>query len=254
MLITGTCASLNLLRMSAASCSIIPCVGRRLASTRLLSDWYAAGSMVLERQLLELVLDAAHAEAVGDRRVDVERLLRDAHALVVGHVLQRAHVVQAIGELDEDDADVVDHRQQHLAEVLRLALFGRRKRDGADLGHAFDDVRDVLAELLADLVRRGEGVLDHVVQQAGGNADRVELHVGEDVGDFQRVDQVRLAGMADLSLMLEGRKHVGPPQQFEVGVRAVAADFVEQVFEPDHAESTDLQLYRFDGQIPATGV
>ena len=192
---------------------------------------------VLERQLLELVLDAAHAEAVGDRRVDVERLLRDAHAFVVGHVLQRAHVVQAIGELDEDDADVVDHRQQHLAEVLRLALLGRRERDGADLGHALDDVRDVLAELLADFLRRGERVLDHVVQQPGGNADRVEFHFGQDVGDFQRVHEVRLAGMADLSLVLQGRKYVGPAQQFEVGVRAVAADFVEQVFEPDHWSS-----------------
>ena len=47
MLITGTCASLNLLRMSAASCSIIPCVGRRLASTLVFSDWNAAGSMYL---------------------------------------------------------------------------------------------------------------------------------------------------------------------------------------------------------------
>ena len=32
---------------------------------------------VAERQLLELVLDLAHPEPVGDRRVDVARLLRD---------------------------------------------------------------------------------------------------------------------------------------------------------------------------------
>ena len=35
---------------------------------------------VLERQLLQLVLDLAHAEPVGDRRVDVARLLRDLDA------------------------------------------------------------------------------------------------------------------------------------------------------------------------------
>ena len=80
----------------------------------------------------------------------------------------------------------------------------------------------------------GKGVFDHVVQQAGGDADGVELHVGEDVGHFQRVDQVRLAGMADLSLVLEGRKHVGPAQQLQVGVGAVAADFVEQILEANH--------------------
>ena len=63
-------------------------------------------------------------------------------------VIERAHVVQAIGELDEDDADVVDHRQQHLAEVLRLTLLTRGERDGAELRHAFDDVRDLGAEQL----------------------------------------------------------------------------------------------------------
>src|SRR5207245_5095418 len=31
-------------------------------------------------------------------------------------------VVQAVGQLDDDHADVIDHRQEHLAEVLRLAL------------------------------------------------------------------------------------------------------------------------------------
>src|ERR671919_185093 len=128
MLITGTCASLSLLRMSAASCSIIPCVGRRLASTRLRSDSYADGSMYLN--------DSSSSSFL--MRLMPRRL--------------------AIGELDEDDADVVDHRQQHLAEVFRLAFFSRGKRDGANLGHAFDDVRDVFAELLADLLGRDERV------------------------------------------------------------------------------------------------
>jgi hypothetical protein len=32
-----------------------------------------------------------------------------------------------------------------------------------------------------------------------------ELHVREDVGHFHRVDQIRLARMADLSLVLQGR-------------------------------------------------
>jgi hypothetical protein len=76
------------------------------------------------------------------------------------------------------------------------------------------------------------------VQQAGGDADRIELHLGKDVGDFERVHEIRLAGMADLSLVLEGRKHVGPAQQFQVGVRTVAPDFVEQVFEPDHVPNS----------------
>jgi hypothetical protein len=72
------------------------------------------------------------------------------------------------------------------------------------------------------------------VQQAGGDADRVELHVRQDVSHLERMDEVGFARMADLSLMLQGRKDIGLAEQFEVGVRAVAADLVEQILETDH--------------------
>src|SRR5207253_4400378 len=50
----------------------------------------------------------------------------DAPLLVRLQVLQRAHVVQAVGKLDQHDAHVRHHRQQHLADVLGLARFRRR--------------------------------------------------------------------------------------------------------------------------------
>ena len=149
-------------------------------------------------------------------------------------MVQRPHVVQPVGELHQDHADVVDHRQQHLAEVLRLPLLARRELNRAELGHPFDDVRDVGAEQLLDPLDRRLGVLDDVVEETGGDRDDVELHVREQVGDLERVHQVGLAGMADLSLVLEGRKHVRPPQQLDVGVRVVAPDLFDEVLEPDH--------------------
>ena len=75
-----------------------------------------------EGEVLELVLHRAHADALGERRVDVHRLARDAQALVgAGDVMERAHVVQAVGELDQQHADVLRHRDDELAEILRLA-------------------------------------------------------------------------------------------------------------------------------------
>ena len=189
---------------------------------------------VPERQLLQLVLQFAHAETIGDRRVDVSRLLRDLDAPIFRQVIQRPHVVKAVAELDDDHADVVDHREQHLAEVLGLPLLARRKRNGADLGDAFDDVRDLRPEEFLDALDRRQGVFDHVVQQAGGDGDRVELHVGEEIGDRERVYQIGLAGMAHLSAVLEGGEHVRSPEQFDVGVRAVGPDFVQQILEANH--------------------
>ena len=198
---------------------------------------------VAERQLLELVLHLAHAEPVGDRRVDVARLLGDLDPPLLRQMAERPHVVQAVGQLHQDHADVVDHREQHLAEVLRLPLLARRKRDGADLRHAFDDVGDLGAEELFDPLDRGQRVFHDVVQQPGGNRHRVELHVGQEVGDGKRVDKVGLSGVTDLSPMLEGGEDVRPPQQLDVGVRAVGPNLLQEVLEANH-ENRCLNCYR----------
>ena len=89
-------------------------------------------------------------------------------------------------------------------------------------------------EQLLDAIDGGQRVLDDVVEQAGGNGDRVEPHVGEDVGHGERVNQVRLPRVAHLSPVLEGRENVGPPQQFDVGFRRIASDFFEEILEANH--------------------
>ena len=142
--------------------------------------------------------------------------------------------MQPVGELHQDDADVVDHREQHLAEVLRLPLLAGRERDRAELRDPFDDVRDVRAEQLLDPIDGSVRVLDDVVEEAGGDGHDVQLHVRELVRHLQGMDQVGLAGVAHLSLVLECREHVGAPQQFDVGVGIAAPHLFSEVLEPDH--------------------
>ena len=173
-------------------------------------------------------------EPVGDGRVDVAGFLGDRNPPVLGQVAQGPHVVQPVGQLDEDDADVIDHRQQHLAEVLGLSFLARREPNGANLGHAFDDMGDLGTEQLTNPVDGRQRVFDDVVKQAGGDRHRVELHVRQKVRNRKRMNQIRLARMADLAAVLERREHVGPAQELDVGVGAVGPDFFKQIFEADH--------------------
>ena len=189
---------------------------------------------VLERQLLELVLDLAHAQAVGDRPVDVARLLRDLEPTLLGQVVQRPHVVEPVGQLHEDHADVVDHGQQHLPEILGLTLLARRELDRAELGHAFDHMGHVRPEELLNALDGRLRVFDDVVEEAGGDGHDVELHVGEEIRDLERVDEVRLPGVADLSLVLEGGEDVRPPEQLDVGLGVGGPDLFDEVLEPNH--------------------
>ena len=166
-----------------------------------------------------------------ERGVDVERLAGDLLLLLGLQVLERAHVVQAVGELDDDDADVGDHGEQHLADVLGLVVFAVGELDLVELGDAFDDVRDLLAEALGDLGRGDVGVFDGVVQQAGGDGGGVHLELGEDLADLERMDDVGLARGAVLALVLLDAEGPGAADDFEVVAGAVGVDGVEQVAE-----------------------
>ncbi len=155
------------------------------------------GVQGLERQVLELPLDRVHAEAVGERRVDLEGLARLAPCRRRRHVLPGAGVVQAVGELDDEHADVARHGDDHLAH--RLGLRRVAVRHLVELGHAVDEHGDLLAVLLGELRERVVGVLDRVVQQRGGERRPVEPELGEDRRDRDGVRDVRVAALAQLA-------------------------------------------------------
>jgi hypothetical protein len=91
--------------------------------------------------------------------------------------------VQAVGELDQDHAQVARHRQQHLAEALGLGLLARAELDLVELGDAVDQLDHVAAERLLDLLARERGVLERVVQQRRDDRLGVEAQVGEQARD-----------------------------------------------------------------------
>ena len=155
--------------------------------------------------------------------------MRLALLLVARHVAERPHVVQPVGELDDQDADVAGHRDDHLADGLRLG--GGTVLDLVQLGDAVDEGRDVLAELAAQLVQRVGGVLDGVVQQRG--ADRLGVHAefGEDRGHRERVGDVRVARLALLVLVPVRGHLVGTFHRPHVRLRVVRADGLDQRFE-----------------------
>ena len=114
---------------------------------------------------------------------------------------ERAHVVQAVGELDQQDADVAGHRDDHLADVLGLLLLAAVELDRVELGEAVDDARDLGAELVLELLERDLRVLDRVVQQRGHERRRVQVQVREHVRHGERVLDEVLARDALLALV-----------------------------------------------------
>jgi hypothetical protein len=156
------------------------------------------GLEVAEREILKFAFDDGHAEAVGDRGVNVHGFARDAQLLGGLEKLEGAHIVDAVSKLDEDHADVVDHGEKHLADVLCLARLGSHDIETADLGDALDEAGDFVAKAFLETGKGKFGVFDDVVKECGGERGGVKTHVGEDVGDFEKMSDVRIAGTAEL--------------------------------------------------------
>ena len=189
------------------------------------------GVQVAQRVVLELALHPVDAEAVRQRRVDVERLLRDLVLPLGRQVSERAHVVRAVGELDQDDADVARHREEHLAEVLRLLLLAAGEVDLADLGDAVDQRRRSRCRTAPRSASSVVSVSSTVscsspVTTLGTSSRRSAMMLATSNG----VDQV---GLARLALLPCGprRELVGAFDRVERCGGVVGANLVEEVVE-----------------------
>jgi hypothetical protein len=182
----------------------------------------------LERQVFELPLDLLHAESVRERRVDLERRGRDPPLLVPWERGERAHVVQPVRELDQQDPDVAGHRDDHLANVLGLLVLPAPERQRIELGEAVHDARDLRPELGVELRDAHVGVLDGVVQERRLQGRGVQAEGGEDLGDRERVLDEVLARQALLPLVVLGREPVGALDLPQVRLGVVALDRAQE--------------------------
>ena len=190
---------------------------------------------VAERGILELDLHPVDAEPVGERRVDVERLGGDARPALVRHVVEGAEVVEPVGQLDEHHPDVARHGDDELAHVLGLRLFARLELQLGELGQAANEEGDLVSELGLDLVQRRVGVFDRVVKEGRAEAVDIELEVGGDAGNLDRVDDVGVAALALLPLMLGHRETEGAVEECEVGTGVIAPHLPHNlVIPPEH--------------------
>ncbi len=183
-----------------------------------------------EGQILQLVFHLVHADALGERRVDLHRLARDAAALLlVADEAKRPHVVEAIGELHQEDADVLGHGEHELPEILRLLGLVGLQLEAGQLGDPVDELGDVGTEQALDVLERRHRVLDRVVQQPGDDRGGVELHPGEDARDLDGMREIGIARGAQLRAMRLHREDIGAVERILVGRGIVALDALDQL-------------------------
>ena len=222
-----------------------PVAARRLDGFR--QGAVAHRVQVRERQVLQLVVNIVQAEAVRDRHIHFHGLAGDAAFFCRRHEVQRAHIVQAVGQFDQNHAHVGRHRQQHLAEVFRLRFDLALEFDLFQLRQAVDQVRHGRAEAFDQFFLLDVLVFHDVMQQGGHDGLRVEFPVGADFGDGDRMRDIRLARAAHLPQVHFVGEAVGFLDFFQVGGGKIFGQLVGQVTDGGHAQGG---CWRCGGGIP----
>ena len=173
----------------------------------------------LERQLLKLPLHHVHAEAMSEGRVDLQRLLRLFCRRLGGHETPRAGIVQAITELDEQNANITAHRDEHLAQ--RLGLGSGPVVHLIELGDTVNEVGDRLSILGSELFERVVRVLDGVMQQRCDKRRGRHAHLRQDGRNGDRMGDIRFTRLAHLPTVVFLGSAVGPLDDTDIRLRMV---------------------------------
>jgi hypothetical protein len=78
------------------------------------------------------------------------------------------------------------------------------------------------------------GIFDHIVQQAGRNADHIEFHISQNAGDFQGVRKIGFSGQTNLTIVDPGRVNIGTVYDVQIRIWEVSGNFIDYVIDTDH--------------------
>ena len=88
-----------------------------------------------------------------------------------------------VSQLDHHHPQIARHGDQHLAEIFCLRFLVGVELHLVQLGQAIDQLADLFAEELAQLVLAGTGVFHGVVQQGGTHRVGIHAPVHHGAGD-----------------------------------------------------------------------
>ena len=111
------------------------------------------------------------------------------------HKLHRAHIVQTISQLNQNDADIARHRQEHLAIVLNLAVLLRDIFNFAQLRNTVNQIGYDCTELLLNIIKLIIRIFDYIMQKSSRQRFFVHLQADKNTHHANRVNDIRLAGL-----------------------------------------------------------
>ena len=190
---------------------------------------------LLESQQMHLAHIFIHAHPLGQGGIDFHGFTGDAAAFFRAFdVMQRAHVVQPVGQLDQQHPQILAHRQQEFAQIFGGALLLAHRLDLGQLGHAIDQPGDIGAEQALHLLDSGEGIFHRIVQQGGDDRVLIELQLGHQARHLYRMAEIGVATGALLAAMFLDGVDIGAVEQALIRIRIIGKHAFDEFILAQH--------------------
>ena len=122
--------------------------------------------------------------------------------------LERAHIVETVGKLDDNHSDILVHCNEHLSQVFRLMLLPRRISDFSELCHTVYERCNNCAETFNYFGQLYRCILNNVVQQRRNNALGIHTELNKYTRNRDGMHDVGLTGLARLLGVSSVRKQI----------------------------------------------
>jgi len=155
----------------------------------------------VDGEILQFLLDRPDTEPVRYRSENLHAFERGISLLLRRLEPDGAHIVQAVRQFDDDDADIVRHRDQHFTNVFGLLFLAGGIRNSSQFGQPVHKGSNFAAEFLFNLLKRNVGILHHIMQQGSHDRFRIHSQLRHNGCDRERMNDIRLAGLTELSGM-----------------------------------------------------
>ncbi len=132
---------------------------------------------VAKREIFQFPFNFPHSQSMCQGCVDIKGFLRDSPLAILGQIFQRVHIVHAIRQLNQDDAEVFGHRQKHLAQILCLPLFTCLKINFTELCDPINQHGDLGTELGLYFGNQDIRIFNHIMQDRGAQSGQVHFHL-----------------------------------------------------------------------------
>ena len=134
---------------------------------------------ILHAEVIHFNLDLGNTEPVSKRSIDIHGLACLLNLLLCSLILKSSEVMQTVGQLNDDNSDVLCHGKEHLTKVLSLNLYLiLRQRQLGQLCNAINKKRNLRRKLLLDILTRLLGIFDNIMKETCNNGLFIHLKAG----------------------------------------------------------------------------